>query len=75
MTHDAPYVTYSIADNANRIARSQTRQAHRETRCHVHKSSKQRVLLVWWRLDVASDEDGDDERVDGENTGHDNGDE
>lgn len=39
----------------------------------MHESSIQRVRVVGRRLDVASDEHRDDERVDGQNTRHDNG--
>lgn len=37
--------------------------------------SVQRVVLLWRRLDVTSDEDGYHEGVDRQDTGHDNGDE
>jgi hypothetical protein len=40
----------------------------------VHESGIQRVRVVGRRLNVAGDEDGYDERVDGQDTRHDNGD-
>ncbi len=66
--------TYSVSDNANRIACSQSRQTDRETGAHVHEAGKQRVVLLGRRLDVAGNQDGDDEGVDGQDTGHDDGD-
>lgn len=41
----------------------------------MHEPGKQRVLLLRRGLDVAGDQDGDDERVDGQDTRHDNRDE
>lgn len=67
--------TYRITHYPNSITRGQTRQAHRETSCHVHEAREQGVALHRWGPYVAGDEDGYDERVDGENTGHDDGDE
>ena len=66
--------THSVSNNANGVACSQTGQADRQTSTHVHETSKQRVLLLRRGLDVAGDEDGYDEGVDGQDTGHDNGD-
>ena len=66
--------TYSVSNDTNCVACSQTRQADRETSAHMHEPSEQRVLLLRRGLDVAGDKDGDDEGVDGQDTGHDNGD-
>jgi hypothetical protein len=66
--------THSVSNNANGVACSQTGQANRQTSTHVHEASKQRVLLLRRGLDVAGDQDGNDESVDGQDTGHDDGD-
>lgn len=66
--------TYSISNNADGIACSQTREAYRQTSAHVHEPREQRVLLLRRRLDVAGNKDGNDEGVNGQDTRHDNGD-
>ena len=60
--------THSVSNNANGVACSQTGQAHRQTGTHVHEARKQRVFLLRRGLDVAGDQDGDDEGVDGQDT-------
>lgn len=67
--------THSVSHNANGVACSQTGQADRQTSTHVHEASKQRVLLLRRGLDVAGDQDGNDEGVDSQDTRHDDGDE
>ena len=61
-----------VAHDADAVAGRKTRHADREAAGQVHEAAVQAVRLRG-RVHVFDDEDGDDERVDGDDTGHDDG--
>jgi len=41
----------------------------------MHETVEQAVILIWWWAHISCDENGDDEGIHGDDTGHDDGDE
>jgi hypothetical protein len=66
--------TYHIANDADGITGSHARQPYRQPSGHMHEPSKQRIVFLGRWSYLACDEDGYDERVDSQDTGHDHGD-
>lgn len=73
LQHVAPHA--HIAHDTNRIAGSEPREADAEAGGQVQEAREEGVVLAGRGCHVARNEDGDDEGVDGDDAGHDDGDE
>lgn len=61
-----------ITNNADSVASAESSKANTETARKVHKPIKQRIVLR--RIEVASNQNGNNKTVDGKDTRHDDGD-
>lgn len=62
-----------VTDDTDAISGGQASQSNGKTTCEMHETTKQTVGSLG--VEILCDKDGYDERVDGDNTGHDNGNE
>lgn len=66
---------YLVANNAYRVSGSNASQAHAQTGREMQEAIVESVLLLWWRLHVACDQDSHHEGVDCYDSRHNNRDE
>lgn len=71
LVHVRPHTL--ITHYTDAVSSRKTSQADGETTCEMHEATEQAVGSLG--IEVLGDEDGYDEGVDGDDTGHDNGDE
>lgn len=62
-----------VTHDANAVSSRETRHANRNAASEMHKATEQAVVGL--RVEVLGDQDRDDEGVDSDDTGHDDGDE